>query len=276
MHGLKRPRRSAIFHQAVVGLTTIRFGDIAPVSEKGRVNSPFAFATLEISSNMAEDDQKVGEGKGEQTEAALRGPRTGSATTAVEDDEQLEQPAGLLEQFYATLRVTRLAASQDASSSDQAVYKEIDALFNEQPSWRAAYQIEQLLSLVLTEAQLDTELERRMAEASDLHLPYAKILQELSDKASNDEKTRITKRRAVLQRLLNDLQWFYSQRYQRRLAAETLAYRVSRLFLYIFFVFFVVLFMQLIGQRSSDRKTDPPAASPHEIGAPTKLPESGS
>jgi len=226
---------------------------------------------------MVEDDQEVREEKREQTEAASRGPRTGSATTAVEDDEQLEQPAGLLEQFYANLRVTHLAAYQEASSSDEAVYNVIDTLFKEQPSWRAAYQIEQLLSLVLTEAQLDTELKRRMAEASDLHLPYANILQELSGKASDDhDKTGTAKRRAVLHRLLNDLQWFYSQRYQRRLAAESLAYRVSRLFLYTFIVFFVVLFMQLIGQRSSDRKTDPPAASHEEIGSPTRPPESGS
>jgi hypothetical protein len=218
---------------------------------------------------MAADDQESREEK--RTEAVSRGPQTGSATTAVEDDEQLEQPAGLLEQFYATLRVTRLAASQEALSPDPTVYKMIDTLFDERPSWRAAYQIEQLLSLVLREDQLDTELKRRMAEASDLHLPYTKILQELSEKASDD----IAKRRTVLHRLLNDLQWFYSQRYQRRLAAETLAYRVSRLFLYTFIVFFVVLFMQLIGQRSSDRKTDPPAASHKEVGSPTKPPESG-
>jgi hypothetical protein len=254
-------------------LTSIRFGDIAPVSEKRCSNSYPNSPTLEISSNMAEEREEYRE----RTEAASRGPLTGSATTAVVDNEQLEQPAGLLEQFYATLRVTYLAAHQEASPADETVYKMIDALFEEKASWRAAYQIEQLLSLVLTEPQLDTELKRRMAEASELKLPYVKVFQELSEQASNDhDTTAITKRRAILHRLLNDLQWFYSQRYQRRLAAETLAYRVSRLFLYTFIVFFIVLFMQLFGHQSSDSKTNTPAASQGEIAPPTGAPESGS
>ena len=226
---------------------------------------------------MAEDDQEArGEEKRERAEAASRGPQTGSSTT-VEDNERLEQPAGLLEQFYATLRVTYLAAFQEAIPSDEAVYNVIDTLLKEQPSWRAAYQIEQLLSLVLTEAQLETELKRRMAEATELNLPYTSILQELSGKITEDEeKTGTAKKRAILHRLLNDLQWFYSQRFQRRVAAETLAYRVSQLFLYTFIVFFIVLFMQLFGQPFSDRKVDTSDTGRNEIGIPAKQPESGS
>lgn len=223
---------------------------------------------------MVEENQDIGEEK--RTEAAARGPRTGSATVTVADDERLEQPAGLLEQFYSTLWVTYLTASQEVSSSNEAVRKMIDRLFEEPPSWRAAYQIEQLLSLVLTEEQLDIELKRRMAEALDLHLPYANILQELSKPASDHDKIGIVKKRTVLHRLLNDLQWFYSQRYQRRLAAETLAYRVSRLFLFTFIVFFLILFVQLMSPRSSDRETARPAADHQDIGAPTNASESGS
>jgi hypothetical protein len=85
---------------------------------------------------MAEDEAR--EEKRERTEAVSRGPRTGSATTAVEDDDQLEQPAGLLEQFYATLHVTRLAAYRQTSSPDETVYNEIDTLFREKQTWRAA------------------------------------------------------------------------------------------------------------------------------------------
>lgn len=226
---------------------------------------------------MVEDNQEVREEKREGIEAASRGPRTGSATMAVADNEQLEQPAGLLEQFYATLQVTHLAARQERSPSNEAVHDLIDTL-EEQPSWRVAYQIEQLLSLVLTEAQLNTESKRRMAEANDLNLPSAGILKALFEEpADNQDKTQTTtKKRAVLHRLLNDLQWFYSQHYQRRLAAETLAFRVSRLFLFTFIVFFIVLFRQLIGQPSSDRQTGPSAASSEEIGSPTKQPGPGS
>jgi hypothetical protein len=224
---------------------------------------------------MVEENQDIGEQK--RTEAASRGPRTGSATVTVAEDERLEQPAGLLEQFYSTLRVTHLTASQEVSPSNEAVHKMIDGLFEEPPSWRAAYQIEQLLSLVLTEEQLDIELKRRMAEAIDLHLPYANILQELSKPASEDhDKTGIVKKRTVLHRLLNDLQWFYSQRYQRRLAAETLADRVSRLFLFTFIVFFLILFVQLMSPLSSDRETDRPAADQQDNRAPTNASESGS
>jgi hypothetical protein len=220
----------------------------------------------------------AGVGEAKTAEAVSRGPRTGSAIRTVADDEQLEQPAGLLEQFYSTLRVTYLTASQERSPSNNAAHNMIDALFEEEPpSWRAAYQIEQLLTLVLTEEQLDIELKRRMAEAIDLHLPYANMLLELSNAASDgDDKIGLVKKRALLHRLLNDLQWFYSQRYQRRLAAETLAYRVSRLFLYTFIVFFLVLFVQLLNPQSSDHVTDVPRADHQENLAPTKPAESGS
>jgi hypothetical protein len=226
---------------------------------------------------MAEDEQAAsGEEKRERSETASRRPQTGSSIP-VDDNERLEQPAGLLEQFYSTLQVTYLAALQESLSSDNAVCKMIATLLKEKPSWRAAYQIEQLLSLVLTEAQLETELKRRMAEATELKLPYTSMLKELSEKITDDqEKARTEKKRSILHRLINDLQWFYSQRFQRRVAAETLAYRVSQLFLYTFVVFFIVLFMQLFGHPFSERKVDTSDKDGNKIGIPAKQPESNS
>jgi hypothetical protein len=225
--------------------------------------------------NMAEEHQDVRQEK--RAETIVRGPQTGSPRSkAITDDEHLEQPAGLLDQFYSTLEVTYQVALRQTPPDERPVLELIDNVFAAPRTWRAAYQIEQLLSLVLTEAQLDIELKRRMAEAADLGLPYAKMLQELSGNTPEElAKTPTIKKRAVLHRLLNDLQWFYAQRFQRRLAAETLAYRVSRLFLYVFIAFFLILFMHFISQPALDRKPDQRPAPKEEI-KPPKPSESGS
>jgi hypothetical protein len=136
----------------------------------------------------------------------LRAPKT---------DPEEKHKYELLGQFYSTLRVIYLAARQDTGS--QSLNTEIDEkikqLLDEPPlsrSWRDAYEIEQLLSLIMTEQQLSAELSRRLEEAKYLKLPYVDKLEEIAG-----QQTDIKSRRAAFQRLLNDLQWFYSQRIQR-------------------------------------------------------------
>ena len=159
-----------------------------------------------------------------------------------------DQGPDLLKQFYSTLRVIYLATH--SKNAGQPPNEKIDAklkqLFEATPSWRGAYEIEQLLSLVMTEEQLDTELARRLEEAKGVQLTYVGKLEEQWGAANESNSTKA--KRALLQRLLNDLQWFYSQRIQRRAARQKLGIRVSCLFLSAFLFFFLVLSIQFLAQ----------------------------
>lgn len=150
----------------------------------------------------------------------------------------------LLEQFYLTLRVTHLGALQEhdpipASPDPHAVHQRIHRLFAKEHSWRNAYEIEQLLALVLTEAQLATELERRIAEARALKLDHLDVIENL-----RKPTTPLVDRRILLHRLLNDLQWLYSKRFQHRNYCKRLLLRVSSLFVMALVTLVLVLFIQ--------------------------------
>ena len=99
----------------------------------------------------------------------------GIVQTPISDD-----PNELLEQFYSTLGVIHLAARDIGSeSSETDVDQKIkELLVPEQRTWPGAYRIEQLLSLVMTEDQLDAELKRRLDEAKKLELTYISTLDE--------------------------------------------------------------------------------------------------
>ena len=163
-------------------------------------------------------------------------------------DADEQHGAELLEQFYSTLRVIYLAARQDIGGEFPAteIDKQVRELLDDPEgshSWRGAYEIEQLLSFIMTEGQLNAELPRRLEEAKKLELTYVSGLEALASQQS-DVKTR----RTIYQRLLNDLQWFYMQRIRRRAASRKLAVRVSALFLLAFFVFFLVIGIQFLAQ----------------------------
>jgi hypothetical protein len=157
----------------------------------------------------------------------------------------------LLEQFYLTLRVTYMAAPLVAPS---VVHERIDRLFNDVHTWRNAYEIEQLLCFVLSPEQLETELQRRLAEAVALKLEYVTVInQELQGTDPPPD------RRILLHRLLNDLQWFYSKRNQHRAAGKRLMVRVSLLFMVALATFSLVLFIQFFAHGAG---TTPAAAAP--------------
>lgn len=179
-----------------------------------------------------------------------------------------------------------LAANKDdepnAPFAEQ--HKRINELFQtEQHSWLDAYEIEQLLSFVITDEQLAAELPRRMAEAKALNLQYVTAMEErfkaiVEDEAKAEEDADREKcqdaKRYLMQRALNDLQWFYKQRIRRRDAAKRLALRVSAMFLSAFFFFSTLLFIQYLSipknengdpqQGQSSEETKPPAGARKE------------
>ncbi len=149
---------------------------------------------------------------------------------------QSQECPELLRQFFVTLR----AEYEKCKKTPQAgnlpeICKRIDDIFKEtgaatcwqeaansgcEPSWRCAYEIEQLLVVLFDEPRLKAELARRLVEASNNLLPEKYE----SYKAECDATTDAEVRRALLNRLIDDLQWRYSIRDEKRnlsMAART-------------------------------------------------------
>jgi hypothetical protein len=183
-----------------------------------------------------------------------------STDLAMEDDDS--HRVVLLDQFYLTLSVTYSAAGPPAVPS--ALHDRIDRLFAAAQSWRNAYEIEQLLCFVMTEHQLETELNRRLAEAKVLKLEFVDTV----DLELHDDGGKLTTpdKRFVLHRLLNDLQWFYMKRIQHRTAGKRLMQRVSLLFVGALVTMFLVLFIQFFAQAR--------AVGPARGGGPAGTPAS--
>ncbi|HEU4693048.1 MAG TPA: hypothetical protein VFS23_32020 [Vicinamibacterales bacterium] len=168
----------------------------------------------------------------------------------------------LLEQFYLTLTVMYLGAPAGANS---VVHERIERLFKSQHSWRNAYEIEQLLCFILSEQQLQTELDRRLAEARALKMEFVDVIaKELQDPAKPVDK------RILLHRLLNDMQWFYSKRVHHRSASKRLMLRVSLLFMVALVTLFLVLFIQFFAhQAPRSANGQVAAAGPGAAASPT-------
>lgn len=185
-------------------------------------------------------------------------------TSHVDVDSDEPHKADLLEQFYLTLTVMYLGAPAGPNS---VVHERIDRLFRSPRSWRNAYEIEQLLCFILTDQQLQTELDRRLVEATALKLEFVDVInRELQD------TSRPVDKRIVLHRLLNDLQWFYSKRVHHRSASKRLMLRVSLLFMVALVTLFLVLFIQFFAhQAPASANNRVAAAGPAGAASPTTV-----
>lgn len=174
-------------------------------------------------------------------------------------DFDIDEPhkGDLLEQFYLTLSVMYLGAPAAGIS---VVHERIERLLKSPHSWRNAYEIEQLLCFILSEQQLQTELDRRLVEARALKIEYVDVIaKELQDPSKQVDK------RIVLHRLLNDMQWFYSKRVHYRSTGKRLMLRVSLLFMVALVTLFLVLFIQFFAHRpavSASNGVNPAPANP--------------
>ncbi|WP_119421000.1 hypothetical protein [Desertibaculum subflavum] len=184
----------------------------------------------------------------------------------------------LLDQFYVTLRAVQrgidraalppVQAGSAAGESIAAIRKDIDALLAQPQSWRSAYEIEQLQCQLMTGGQLDTELGRRLDEAEARKLASVPALKALLAKPEEGTETEQAERkRAVLHRLVNDLQWFYTQRYQRRRTARVLNDRVSLVFLAAFALVITMLLSQLVSLPA--KQWTPPRQQPTAQSQPS-------
>jgi hypothetical protein len=144
-------------------------------------------------------------------------------------DPTLNEITELTDQFYVTLRasVARLSTNGDNRSSRSLAL--IERLLNgeEKPTWSRAYQVEQLMVDVFDEKALEVELKTRLLEAESTLRP-ALVAQytNLAGAAKTSDD-----RRALLARLVNDLQWRYTVNEVKRTYSKDITKTTAMIFI---------------------------------------------
>ena len=149
---------------------------------------------------------------------------------------------------YITLRAQLAAIDRKVSETQSDVYEQAKVILNQEQAqwtWRDAKQAEQFMVELYNDNMLDTELGCRLVEASTNLGP--KMVQWLHEKS---EKTNDTEaKRALLLRLISDLQWQYTENWLTNNYKKQLASKTGFIFISAIVVFIVVMFIrnQLLG-----------------------------
>src|SRR5262245_24221487 len=118
-----------------------------------------------------------------------------------------EEAKALTDQFFATLRA--YASAIPANANPPAGRARLQELLDKGPfEWPTAYEIEQLMTHYYDPVTLQMELGRRVLESENV-LPegHKGWYEEQHKKATNEKTTSEIVQRALLLRLINDLQW---------------------------------------------------------------------
>jgi hypothetical protein len=121
--------------------------------------------------------------------------------------EELE----LIEQFFVTLNATFQQVKVNNPSAKDEIVKKIEELLT-LTSWQNAYEIERLLVEIYDVSTLEVEVDRRLVEVKTNLSENVSLLYENQVKDAKDEG----KKRSILNRMLNDLQWNYANKEARR------------------------------------------------------------
>lgn len=140
--------------------------------------------------------------------------------------------AELIDQFFATLRVAFGKIKDDKKKAVPEIVKKIEALFEEsrnsiKASWKNAYEIEQMLVQFYDASTLDVELNRRLIEV-EKKLDQA-VYEHYRDEAGKAENGDY--KQALLLRIINDLQWYYTTRAEKLEYASLTRYRTGLAFI---------------------------------------------
>lgn len=132
-------------------------------------------------------------------------------------DVSQEEVEALTNQFYVTLKAYVARLSKDDEERSPKSFTQVEELLkDEKITWSNAYQIEQLLVDLFDDRNLEVELQSRLLEAES-NLGPALAAQYL--KLAAGMKTPV-ERRALLRRLVNDLQWRYTVNEVKRTYAK--------------------------------------------------------
>lgn len=183
----------------------------------------------------------------------ILGPRR---ETRVGDGEIRELTA----QFYVTLEAAFAKVKSISGRASEDAYRRIeDLLAPEHPrNWTNAYAIEQLLVHLMDDDAVATELQVRTREATAaLRRSLAEYYEQ---QAAKDTQTPVT-RRALLTRLVNDLQWRYTVNEVKRQYSKNITLNAGRFFAASLAIFAVAMLATVVSPelRKSDLRLLVPA-----------------
>ena len=166
-----------------------------------------------------------------------------------------EEVVELTNQFYVTLRsyFAQIMKEGESNIRNQQAFNRVRALLEPAQgedavqNWTNAYEIEQLLIHLFDDDTVETELAVRILEARSILRPelaamYDARLEEIQDPTAGgqsvDPQAVSMRRRRLLARLVNDLQWRYivneaTRRYTKLITRRTATLSVSALILFV-------------------------------------------
>lgn len=149
-----------------------------------------------------------------------------------------ENERQLLEQFYSSLDAMYLKAKKGNINVEEfsEVTSRIEKLLQSEKSWRNAYQIEQLMPQIYDDETLEVELGRRLVDAK--YVLSEDTVQYYTNTAQSGERAE---KHALIDRLINDLQWRYQLRQLERDYKRLIRIRTSTVFVLSVLVFFLAL-----------------------------------
>ena len=160
----------------------------------------------------------------------------------------LEDEPNLTRQFMVTLRANLDQVKQHNPSIPKDYLERIEKLFeSESTDWSAAYEIERLMIEIYDDTILDTEIGRRLIEAQRSLYPneyqhYENEYNALKETNNSDKK------KALLQRMINDLQWRYSIGQTKRIHVGAIRARTILLFLASIVAFYSFVIVRVINE----------------------------
>ena len=161
------------------------------------------------------------------------------------DKIEADEVRALTQQFHVTLRasIARVEEQVVGDKPPKALerIREIVGPRDKELSWKDAYDIEQQLAHLYDPPTLEVELERRLLEAdASLHPTVAQWYRKRTEAAYELEG-----RRALLSRLVNDLQWRHTRNEVSRRYTKEITGRTELVFVVAFAAFLILLFLRL-------------------------------
>lgn len=161
-----------------------------------------------------------------------------------EDGPEAEEIKALSDQFRVTLKaaVRKIEAGEQSRETLEPIEKLLD---KEDWRWKDAYEVEQSVVLLYDEETLRTELSRRVLEAQQVLYPnVAAWYQERANEVQTSNEQR-----ALLLRLVNDLQWRYTVNEAKLGYVKQITGRTGWIFILAVVTFIGFLFFFLFATR---------------------------
>lgn len=146
----------------------------------------------------------------------------------------------ITDQFFVTLRASFESVKDNDKNSSLEITDKIEKLFEVprgtwKDSWKNAYEIERYLVQLYDEATLEVELNRRLVDVKE-YLNTA--VYDNFKHAIEDAKDDINSKRSILHRMVDDLQWYYTNReekheYARITRSRTIAVFITSLIIFL-------------------------------------------